>query len=177
MAIQKSATDKFANMATISVVESAANTLTFKKLETGISLSEKVAWVIHRIHYTVASLEAAVFNGDTDTLFFGIGVNNTWSGTPAIDEPTIIDYNAVSRLDFGAAASGGLVKARPWIERDFMGLPGGGLIVPPVPLFLYAKGNGLVSAETVTCRIWYTLLQLSTEDYWELVEARRVIQS
>jgi len=166
--------DQFANYAIISVSEPAANTLTFKKLETGISLSEKVAWLINRIEYILSPLNAATFNGDGDALLFGLSVSNAFA-TPGLIETTIIDYNSVARHDFGAAAS------MHWdhmpMIKDFSQLPGGGLLVPPTPLYLYAMGVGLTAATATVARLYYSLLPLAVDQYWELVEARRVLTS
>lgn len=168
------AEDKFANYAIIQVAESAANTLTFKKLETGISIQEKVAWIINRIEYVVSFLTAAVFNSDSDLLQYGLAVSNSFT-TPTLTEETIFDFNTVQRLDYGAAASG-FIKEFPFV-KDLSTLPGGGLIIPPVPLYLWAKGTGLASADTVTAKLYFTLKQLKVDEYWELVEARRVLSS
>lgn len=168
------AADKFANYAIVSCDESAANTLTFKKLETGISLTEKVAWVINRVEYIITSQLAAMFNGDGDVFYFGLALSNAWS-TPSMAESTILDYNTVQRIDYGTAAVA-FLKSMPFI-KDFSSLPGGGILVPPNPLYLYAKGLGLASANGVVARMHYTLLPLAVDQYWELVEARRVLSS
>lgn len=166
--------DTFANYAILTTTETAANTLTFKKLETGISLSEKVAWIIARIEYFPTPNTAAQFNGDGDVLYFGLSVSAAFAAA-ALSEQTVLDMNALFRLDFGAAATAHIIS-RP-IIKDFTSLPGGGIIVPPSPLYGFVQGNGLVSAATVVARIHYTLRTLKVEDYWELVEARRVLSS
>jgi hypothetical protein len=171
---EKLAADKFANMAIITVSESALNTLTFKKLETGISLMEKVAWVLSRIEYLISDLSAAMFNGAGDSLSFGLSLSNAWS-YPYLYETTILDWNKFVRQDLGAAASGLFIE-QPFV-KDFSSLPGGGILVPPNPLYGYAVGAGLTGPETVTMRMHYTLLPLATDQYWELVEARRVVSS
>ena len=61
------------------------------------------------------------------------------------------------------------------IVVDFSTLPGGGIIVPPNPLYLAAKGLGLGAAQSVSVRFWYTNIALKPEEYWELVESRRII--
>jgi hypothetical protein len=166
--------EQFANFAIVTVAESAANTLTFKKLETGISLTEKVAWIIARIEYWPDPLTAAQFNATGDTLAYGMTVSNAWA-TPSPTETAIIDFNAIEREDLGTAASGFFLQ-RPLV-KDFTSLPSGGIIVPPAPLYLYAKGTSLVGAANVTARIYYTLLSLAVDQYWELVEARRILTS
>lgn len=166
--------DEFANYAIVTVTESAANTLTFKKLETGISLSEKVAWIINRIEYFLSVINGTNFGAQDDAINFGLSVSNQFT-TVTILQDTIIDFNYLHRIDLGAAASG-FLHQQPSV-KDLSNLPGGGLLVPPTPLYLFAKGEALASAVTVTARIHYTLLQLATDQYWQLVEARRVISS
>ena len=166
--------DTFANYAIIYVAESAANTLTFKKLETGISIHDKMAWIFNRIEYSISQAFSALFNGTGDDLRFGFSVANSWTSATHVEE-SIIDFNKIVREDIGAAASG-LYQVSPVI-KDFSTLPGGGLMVPPVPLYLWAVGTGLAAAATVTARISYTARAVSIDEYWELVEARRVISS
>lgn len=169
----KTPTDSFANQAVLTLTESAANTLTFKKLETGVSLFDKVAWIIHRIEYFFYTA-AANFNHDTDNLKLGLCTSNTITSL-SLTDANILDLLEVARIDYGAAASGMLVM-RPHF-KDFTNLPGGGLIVPPSPLYGACQGSGLVSATTSYLKFYYTVKELATEEYWELVEARRIIAS
>lgn len=171
---EKMKADQFANYAIVTVTESAANTLTFKKLETGISLTEKVAWILSRVEYVPTTPSNAVFNGDGDSLYWGLALSSSFT-TVGLTENTIIDYNQWTRLDFGTAATSNLLT-RP-VVKDFSSLPGGGILVPPNPLYLFAQGTGLASAATVIARMHYSLLPLSVDQYWELVEARRVLSS
>jgi len=164
----------FANYALIQVTESAANTLSFKKLETGISLMDKVAWVINRVEYILDSLLAARFDTNGDSSVFGLCVSNAFA-TPDFNQDTIIDYNSIQRADYGTSAVA-FLNQQPFI-KNFADLPGGGILVPPVPLYLYAKGTGLAAAQTIQARIHYTVRELAESDYWGLIEARRVISS
>ena len=166
--------DQFANFAILTTVESAANTLTFKKLETGISLNEKVAWVIARIEYFLSPITATQFAQTDDMISFGLSVSSAFS-VVTLAETTILDLNTLSRLDTGTAANSSWFP-RPFI-KDFSSLPAGGIIVPPTPLYGYVQGTGLAAVATSVARIFYTLRTLKVEDYWELVEARRVLSS
>ncbi len=163
--------ERFVNQAYLSVVESGANTATFSKLETGISIYEKVGWLITRIDYNV-DCAAAVLTANALGISFGIS-SMDGIASPSLSMSQIIDYNTRIRSDYGAAASGFLLD-RPW-EKDFSALPGGGLLVPPNPLYLWAKGIGLAAAQTILARMFYTVIKLKTEDFWELVEQRRMI--
>jgi hypothetical protein len=172
--MSKLQTDRFPNQAVIQVTESAPNTLTFKKLETGISLFEKIAWIIARVEYYVSSTLAAQFNADGD--YEDIALTTTDQMTAlALTNAAVIDYMSVHRQDYGVAASGGLIT-KPFV-KDFTSLPGGGILVPPNPLYLGAKGTGLVAASTITAKFFYTTYELEKDEYWELVESRRIISS
>ena len=165
--------DEFANMALITTVESAANTLTFKKLETGISLNEKIAWIINRIEYLISDPFFSNFVQDADSLAFGLSVSGSWA-TVALTEITILDFNNYNQV---VATGVGFMRVVQPVVKDYSSLPSGGIIVPPVPLYGWVKGSGLANATTVTARIWYTMLNLSPDQYWQLVEARRVLSS
>lgn len=167
------AQDVFANQAVITVTESAANTLTFKKLETGISLFDKVAWIVHRLEYYFF-MSAANWNGDSDSLTMALTVANNITSL-SLTDPNVLDLLQVSRQDWGAAASM-FPCYRPTV-KDFSPLPGGGLITPPNPLYGAAVGSGLAGAQTYYLKMFYTVKELKTEEYWELVEARRLVSS
>lgn len=169
--------DAFANIATLHVVESAANTLTYAKLETGIALFEKVAWLIHRIEFYLSTLDVAHFAAEADTCYWALLASNTLTtliGGNIVKEPSVIFGQRAKRTDWGAAATG-LFIHDPYVN-DFSTLPGGGLIVPPNPLYIAVEGNAAPQPFTVDIRMYYSNYQLAgADEYWELVESRRVI--
>lgn len=171
---KQAAADKFVNSAVITVTESAANTLTFKKLETGVPLFEKVAWIIHRLEYFLNDIAAGQFNATGDYMTLALTASASVA-TLAMEDPAVLDLLQVRRSDFGAAANAHM-DVFPWV-KDFTELPGGGLIVAPNPLYLAAKGNGLVAASSSLVKIFYTNYALAADEYWELVESRRIIVS
>lgn len=163
--------DIFVNQAFLTVVESAANTLTFNKLETGISIHEKIAWLVARIDYTVG-VSIANFAATNDLVNFGIATSDVFT-TPALNQSAIVDMNTLTRLDIGTAASGFLML-QP-IQKDFSNLPGGGILIPPNPIFAWVAGSALTTAITITARMFYITKTLKLEDFWELVELRRMV--
>jgi hypothetical protein len=174
----KMVTDTFANIAAIQVDESAPNTLTYKKLETGIAVFEKVAWLISRVEYAINNIGAGQFNATGDLTRIALTVSNMMNSLASGVQQTaseVLHAMTVQRLDFGAAASGGL-SVQPFVF-DFSALPGGGILVPPTAIYLAVQGESCVAANTAWARIYYTTRQLTTEDYWQLVEARRIISS
>lgn len=163
--------DRYANIAHIQVTESAVDTLTYKKLETGISLFEKVAWVIARLEY-YWFLHSIPSSGA------GINMAVATSNNPSAispDEIAFIDLSKTTRHDLGTAGNGVILES-PLI-RDFSQLPGGGIIVPPNPLYLAIEGFDQAVVQIMDVRIYYTTIVLKADEFWELVEARRMISS
>ena len=165
------AEEKYVNQAFLSVTESAANTLTFNKLETGISIYEKVGWVIARLDYFFITA-IAQFVADGAAFSYGISAMDSLTDV-GLNRAAVIDTNSTSRRDWGVAASGGL-RTIPY-TKTFADLPGGGLLVPPSPLYVFGMGVGLAAAQEVQVRMFYTAVKLKAEDFWELVEQRRMI--
>lgn len=170
-----SSKDVFPQLAYLYCIESAANTLTWAKLEvaTGAMLGkEKFGMVIHQILYEVAGASFGYFNATGDSLGMCLSVS---SNLTSIDlaAPEVIDKFKITRLDIGAAASGMFIE-QPEIH-DFSGL--GGLLVPADRLYLGIQGNSLTTAAEVKVRLWYTMKQLSVDEYWDLVESRRIIST
>jgi hypothetical protein len=163
--------DVFVNQAYLTVVESAANTLTFNKLLTGTSIYEKVGWIISRIDYFF-SVDSTNFGADNDGFDFGISVTDQITSV-GMEYSGVLDWNRVKRVDLGTAGSG-FVQRFP-ISKSFADLQGGGILVPPNPLFIFGKGIALTSAITLYARMFYTVKMLKVEDYWELVELRRMV--
>lgn len=163
--------DTFVNQAYLSVVESSANTLTFSKLETGVSIHEKVGWVIARLDYDL-SITAANFGAEGDRVSFGISTSSAIT-TATLAQSAVIDYNTITRRDLGTAASGMFLRMP--VFKTFADLPGGGILVPPNPLFIWTLGAGLGTPMTIQARMFYVVRQLKLEDFWELVELRRMI--
>jgi hypothetical protein len=165
--------DQFANLAVITVAEAVAGTLAFKKLETGISLFEKLAWILHRVEYEY-DVNATQFNTSGDAMECGLSTSDQISSI-ASTNAAVIDRFRCMRADYGTAASSYLFTS-PFV-KDFTNLPGGGIIVPPNPLYAFVKGTGLAAVAGYTIRIFYTNKPLEPDQFWELVEARRIISA
>jgi len=164
------------NIAQISVTESAANTLTYKKLESGISTLEKIAWRVHMIAYEfIGALLSSIFGTNADALDIALTASNAVTDLQDLSNPSILDHMFIRRIDLGTAASGHFYF-QP-VTKDFSALPGGGLLVPAAPLFLGAKGTGLEGAATARVRVYYSPEDLKADDFWQLLEMYRMISS
>lgn len=165
--------DSYANVAAIKVVETAANTQTAAKFAFPFSIMDKMALVIQRIEYILGGLTA--LNSSGDGLYLALTASATLKDITDQADPLMIDSYRHVRLDMGTAASG-LILEQPFI-KDFTNLAGGGLLVAPSPLYAMAEGVGLASASSSWMRLYYTYLELSSDEYWQLVESRRIISS
>lgn len=167
------ALDKYANVAAIQVTESAANTQTSAKFAFPFSIMDKTALLISRIEYDLQSWDSFNSSNDLCTLALIAAASVVNMRNPI--DPLIIDWVAFKRLDIGAAASG-LIGQVPTV-KDFTNLPGGGILVAPNPLYFALAGVGCAGVNTANIRIFYSYMELGTEDYWQLVESRRLITS
>lgn len=167
--------DVYANQGYVEVIPAAANTLTFTELATFVSVFEKKAFLINRISYylSIAALGSEM-DAETDYAQFGLTVSNTWT-TPQIGEASIFDWNSLQVILNAAGVSGHLYP-QPF-DKDFSTMPGGGLLVPSRPIYLFLKTNGWAIAGSAAARIYFTVKDLKAEEYWELVEATRLVTS
>lgn len=165
--------DQWAQIAYLAVSESAANTLTFNGLSVFSNVLSQRAMIIHRAEYSFAVGAFADIDADQDGIKYGLA-GDDGIATISLDDPTVYDYNFLIRLDAGTAASANILQAV--IPKDFTALPGGGLLVPADRLYLFVQGNTLTAAVAAFVRVWFTLVDLSAQEYLELAQAMRVLK-
>lgn len=170
---EKKAIDKYANLAAVHPVEAVAGTAKFEKFAFPFSIMDKMGLLITRIEYLFLSLTN--LNSGGDSLECCLAVDNRITDLQDFANPSLVDAAYLARYDLGAAASGVLVQSP--IVRDFSDLPGGGILVAPNPLYGGVKSNGAAGTMGCWVRLFYTYMELSADEYWQLVESRRVITS
>lgn len=163
--------DQYANLAIVSVTESAANTLTYKKLETGTSLFDKVGMVIHKVEWYLGTSMLQIAAA-ADQIQAGITNSNTLTDISPTQDGVLI-RRQWRRIDFGTAASGQLYS-EPFVD-EFDRLPGGGIILMPNPLYIGVVGSSLGAAVTLTVRLSFTFISLKDSDFFELMQARQTL--
>lgn len=163
--------DVYSNLAYIAVTETAANTLTFSQLTTGISTFSKQAFIIHRVEWFYGDRSDVAAEGD----YFqaALVMSNKMSGIGLDDPSVVIAREWHSRVSGTPAV---MFHFQVPDVDDFSDLPGGGLIIPANPIFLAAEGVSLAGAQTVNCRIRFTVKELKADEYIELVESVRMIE-
>lgn len=170
---KKGLIDKFANVAAVSVTESGTDTQTATKFAFPFSIMDKMALLINRIEYFFNSL--GVLNSTTDTTYMALLAAASVVDITAQNDPLIVDTVRYTRYDLGTAASGLLLSAP--VTRDFSTMPGAGILVAPNPLYAAIKSTGASGAASGWIRLYYTYMEMDTDEYWQLVESRRIISS
>jgi len=171
---EKNQLGAFSSQAVFDVTEAGANTLTFEKLETGISVYDKIGWILNRVELT--GNPSALFNTTADTLTMALTMTNSITAAQlSANNPAIYMLRTFYRVDYGTAATAILRDATDVI--DYSNLPGGGLLMLPNPMYFGLVGSGLAGAATMICRIFYTPLQLGDADYMNLIQARQLLIS
>jgi len=168
----KSSQDKFANKFYATVTESAADTLTFKEIQTNVDVFSKSAWVLHRLEYYVAAATMDLIQENLDSLQLALTSSDKMAAID-LSNSGVIDYCEFESILQTAV---GFSYVQMPLTRDFSILPGGGLIIAPRPLYLAVDSTALGAAATVAVRGYFTQLSLSADEYLELVDFYRIVQ-
>lgn len=159
--------DKYANVLYDTVEESAANTLTFEEVNVGLNMFDKVGLLVNRLEYSAFN---QLLTADGDSMEFGLSASNGWT-TADPGEDSVIDYNKFKVVDHGTAGNA-IIWQIPYV-KDFSNMPGGGILITPKPLYLFVDGDGLGNPGTVKLRMYFTIIKLAPQEYFELLEARQ----
>jgi hypothetical protein len=175
MAVKGQTKDAFANIAYLMVQESASATLTFAQLAlAGQLIGQKYAIIVHRVE-TRLHMAMSDFAGTADKVRYALTVSDRITDITDLSQPEILFYGDFQRYDTGTAASSHFIHM-PFI-RDFMQLPGGGLLVPADRMYAGVLSTSLAIAAQISMRVYYSVKELAVDEYWELIEARRVMST
>jgi len=164
----------FSSTALIQVTESAAGTLTFRKLETGISVYDKLGWVISRIEWKPLVSSLAALDADSSSLSAALVLTDTLTALNDTNPAILAKRVWATKLN-GTAATSQLLGI-PWVD-DFSTLPGGGYLTLPNPLYLAVQSAGDSQTATITARIWFQAIPMSDQEYFNLVQSRQLLIS
>ena len=162
-------TDRYSNIASIGVTQSAANSITFAELLTGISLGQGIGMVIDQIDYYIDTvLVDMILNTDR------IAVAWTVSSAPpslllssAVADSRIIHLATMAEPADGVANNS---NTNPMIfPISFQFFPG--LIVASPRLFFGIHSTGFTGNRSAQSRLYFRYLDLTSQEYLELAEA------
>lgn len=163
--------DKFANILTMAVTLSAADTLTFAEISTGLGMQPgrkvAMAMIIDQINYYVG--DHALMTTNADNMVMGITTSNLVPDLTNASDRRILDSIEHMRVDFGTAA-GGQLFTKPIPHQFFPPL-----IHAERTIFLGMNSNGLASVVTGRVRIYYRLVELEAAELIELTEVFRLV--
>jgi hypothetical protein len=156
----------------MAVIESAANTLTFAQLQLAtVLMDQKMAMIIHRLD-VFPDLNSTDLSANNSSIGIALTLTDRITSINDLSQPEIMFYRQYKRVDITAVSSWQITQ--PEIV-DYNSMPGGGLIVPADRLYIGIAGNACGGAAVASMRIYYTIKAIDTADYWELIEARRIM--
>lgn len=170
----KTKNDIYGQIAYGGVSTSAANTLTYELINMGISLFDKVGMEISLIEYFPNLAAYQSLQDVSDLMYFGLSTSNT-AAAIAANDPSIIDIVQLQPHLVGTPANFELRFVPQDNSTDLTKRPGGAVLVPPRPLYIYVGTTGFAATTSVNARIHFRFKSLTPADYIELVESSRIV--
>ncbi|MBA7550404.1 hypothetical protein ES705_42918 [subsurface metagenome] len=161
--------DVFANIYQLTLTESAPVTLTFVEINMGLTLFQKKAILISRIVIDWGWVTMQALVEAADSIMVGLTASDQLESLALRDSACI--WKAQKGIIWhGTPANAEVVNVVN--VYDLSGIPGGGEFVVPSPLYGAIHGASLVAAQSVTMRIYFQIVELKPEEYFELLESR-----
>lgn len=163
---------RFAKIARVSVLQSAANTMTFSEFQTGVGLQtgaargKGLAMLVDQIDYYVANLLAAAA-GAADIVRYGITTSNQVTSLADFDDQRLLHMGERS---WRFLTSGSNSELQPHTFQFFPAL-----IWAEPTLFAASDGSSLAAAADVNIRIYYRLVELDQQLIFEVAQQFRII--
>lgn len=172
MAASADLRDRFANVASIETIMSAANTRTFVALATNMGFlgrrDQALAMVIDEIQYSPNNNAISEMTADGDSIQMALTTSLDPTDFEDLTDRRIIDFNMWFRQDFGTAASAQIVQ-----------IPSRKQFFPPIitaerTLYLGMMSVGLATKVTGRVKILYRVETLTGAELVELSEVFRL---
>lgn len=159
--------DVFANIIAQRVTETAANTLTFAEIATGIGLTQGVGLILDKLEWDpkTAALAVANFNADADEIEVALTSSNALADLTGFNDRRILIKDGIY-MHNGAAAISQQIMQKPFVKC--FDIP---LIVATPKLYLAVKSTGMAAANTIDFRLYFRYVDLKIEEYLELAES------
>lgn len=171
------ALDRYTQVAYIGVTCSAPNVLTYRKLDvvTGALLGAKqYGLLIERAEVYFSNATLLDLDHDGDRVSFALTVSNSAS-TLDVSQPEMLFNTDIMCIAAGTPATA-WHNHQP-IVRDFSNLTGGGILIPADRVYGGLISVGMTIAAVAACRLWYTVIELDTGSYLELLQSRTMLST
>lgn len=164
--------DRFANIASIGVTMSGANTLTFASINTNMGFlgrrDQALAMIIDEIQYSPDSGPINEMTAATDVVEMGLTTSSLVTSLPDLTDQRVLDFHKWLRADYGTAASAQILEF-PARKQFFPPL-----ITAERTIFLGMRTVGLASAGGGNLRILFRVETLTAGELVELSEVFRL---
>lgn len=151
------AEDRFANIFSVEVTLSAANTLTFSEMQFGITLRDKLAIVIDQVFIFMTAGDLSLFTANADRATFAITNSDAMTDITDYGDRRNMIIKQISRSDFGTAASGAMIQM-PLTES--FSPP---MIALPTRMFFAADSAGLGNPLVARLRMHFRTVPITSE--------------
>jgi hypothetical protein len=162
--------DRYSNIMAVTVQQAVANTITFNEIRVGLNLFDKVGILINRIDYAFSGAAVSELAAAGDAVQLGLCQSNGLVAL-SVEQQEIIDF--VGYYTAAPAAAADIQIFPTYIQRDYSTLPGGGILTTPKPLFAVFDSAGCANPHYGTLKIYFTIVNLKPDEYFELLEARQ----
>lgn len=168
------AMDQYANIATLEVTQSAANTLTYGSLQTQLGFmtgtrDKALAMIIDQIDYRVSNSALQEMDADTDSIFLGITISDSPTSLTDFSDRRILNHMELNAHAVGTAGNA-IVHKQPFVHQFFPPL-----IHAERVLYLGMDSTGLGSASAAQARIYYRVREITAAELVELTEVFRLV--
>jgi len=164
--------DRFANIASLRVVQSAANTLTFASLATNMGFigrrDQALAMVIDEIQWHIDDVTMDGLVAAADRVMLALCVSNSLTDITDYTDRRILALYEIGCTLAGTAGNA-FIHEQPAVKQFFPPL-----ITAERTLFLAVDGNSIPATVTAQCRILFRVETLTAGELVELAEVFRL---
>ena len=158
------AKDVFPNLAAARTLLSAANTLTFTQVLTGVNLGAGVGMLIDKVQFYPDNASIGLMADDSDELMFAITTSNLLTDLTTMTDRRILLMKRILGNLVGVAAN-----------FEHYELPFEMSFTPPLifaspQLFIAGDSTGLAAPMTFDTRLYFRYITLTAQEYIELAE-------
>lgn len=165
--------DRFANIMTFDVTESAAGSITFATIETNVGIDSSrrtgVAILVDEIDYYLHQGDINLILDAADSIAMGLTISSGVADLNDVTDRRILHSHNLLPFVMGVAASGSLFQS----PMRFQFFPP--LIMAERQIHLGVIGTSLASAVRLRARVYYRTIHITSDEFVEIAEVFRLV--
>lgn len=167
--------DLYPNIIVRTAELSGAGAVVCTSFDFGFNILDRIGIALRRVEY---HLPTGTWQANSlDQLRFGLCTRDLSSlGADVFpdDGPELIDYNKLEYQLISTANGTAFAWQLSPVTKDWSTLPGGGILVPPRPLYLFINSDaGVAGTPAITSWVYFTVVNLTDAQYLELIQTRQ----